>query len=138
MDEPSYVAGGSHRKYRHDFESLETAIRIFGAKYGDDIVRNIFLDHLRADSEEDKARAEKLQEEPSQQAMPEQYPTPPPPHYRDLAVVVWVFAWILITAATYDYMTKIFGVPVFFFLCIVVLGIGIFIADKMDRKYGNV
>lgn len=52
MDEPSQVAGGSHREFRHDLESLPIAIRIFQSKYGAEMVENIFLDHLRADSKE--------------------------------------------------------------------------------------
>ncbi|HEY4699380.1 MAG TPA: hypothetical protein VIH27_03310 [Nitrososphaerales archaeon] len=54
MDEPSRIAGQSHRNYRHDLKSLPMAIRIFGEKYGAEVVENIFLDHLKADSEEDR------------------------------------------------------------------------------------
>jgi hypothetical protein len=56
IDEPSAVAGGLHRSYRHDLSSLPAAIQIFGAKYGADMVENIFLDHLKADSEENRRR----------------------------------------------------------------------------------
>jgi hypothetical protein len=56
IDEPSAVAGGSHRSYRHDLNSLPTAIQIFGSKYGADMVENIFLDHLKADSEENRKK----------------------------------------------------------------------------------
>ena len=56
IDEPSAVAGGSHRSYRHDLSSLPTAIQIFGPKYGADMVENIFLDHLKADSEENRKK----------------------------------------------------------------------------------
>jgi len=52
MDEPSSVAGGSHRTYRHDLASLPTAIQQFDKLYGVEMVENIFLDHLKADSEE--------------------------------------------------------------------------------------
>jgi hypothetical protein len=52
IDEPVAVAGASHRDYRHDLRSLPVAIQIFGQKYGADMVENIFLDHLKADSEE--------------------------------------------------------------------------------------
>jgi hypothetical protein len=56
MDEPSAVAGGLHRSFRHDLSSLPTAIQIFGSKYGADVVENIFLDHLKADSEENRKK----------------------------------------------------------------------------------
>jgi hypothetical protein len=52
IDEPSQILGGSHRNERHDVNSLDTAIRMFGNKYGDDAVRQIFLDHLYLDSKE--------------------------------------------------------------------------------------
>lgn len=54
IDEPSQIAGGSHRNFRHDLASLPTAIQLFGKSYGDDMVENIFLDHLKADSEENR------------------------------------------------------------------------------------
>jgi len=38
IDEPSQVAGGSHRSYRHDLASLPTAIQLFGKIYGDEVV----------------------------------------------------------------------------------------------------
>ena len=56
IDEPVAVAGASHRDYRHDLHSLPTAIQIFGPKYGADMVENIFLDHLKADSEENRKK----------------------------------------------------------------------------------
>jgi rRNA maturation endonuclease Nob1 len=56
IDEPVAVAGASHRDYRHDLRSLPTAIQIFGPKYGADLVENIFLDHLKADSEENRKK----------------------------------------------------------------------------------
>lgn len=58
IDEPSQVAGGSHRDYRHDLSSLQTAIQIFGKLYGAEMVENIFLDHLKADSAETRKRNE--------------------------------------------------------------------------------
>jgi len=56
IDEPVAVAGASHRDYRHDLRSLPTAIQLFGQKYGADMVENIFLDHLKADSEENRKK----------------------------------------------------------------------------------
>jgi hypothetical protein len=56
MDEPSAIAGGSHRKFRHSLEDLPTAIQMFGKVYGEDMVENIFLDHLKADSEEERQK----------------------------------------------------------------------------------
>jgi len=60
IDEPSQVAGGSHRDYRHDLSSLQTAIQLFGEQYGVEMVENIFLDHLRAYCQEQRKRAEEL------------------------------------------------------------------------------
>jgi hypothetical protein len=62
MDEPSQVAGGSHREYRHDLNSLQTAIQLFGKQYGAEMVENIFLDHLKADSAENRKRVEVIEE----------------------------------------------------------------------------
>src|SRR4030067_1301123 len=59
IDEPSQIAGSSHRKYRHDLNSLPIAIQMFGEKYGDELVETIFLDHLKADSEEARQPIEK-------------------------------------------------------------------------------
>lgn len=59
MDEPSQLSGGSHRTYRHDLESLPIAIKMFEAKYGAEIVENIFLDHLKADGEESRKQKTK-------------------------------------------------------------------------------
>jgi DNA-directed RNA polymerase subunit RPC12/RpoP len=56
IDEPSAVAGGSHRSFRHELSSLPVAIQIFGSQYGADMVENIFLDHLKADSEENRRK----------------------------------------------------------------------------------
>ena len=61
IDEPSKVSGGTHREYRHNLNSLQTAIQIFGKSYGAEMVENIFLDHLRADSEEKRKRKEELE-----------------------------------------------------------------------------
>jgi hypothetical protein len=52
IDEPSRLYGTSHRKVRHGLEDLKIAIKIFGEKYGDDVVRNIYLDHIFLDSKE--------------------------------------------------------------------------------------
>jgi hypothetical protein len=62
IDEPSQISGGSHRNYRHDLNSLPTAIQIFGKIYGAEMVENIFLDHLKADSEENRKREQQLQD----------------------------------------------------------------------------
>jgi hypothetical protein len=66
MDEPSTIIGGTHRKFRHGYEDLPVAIRMFGKKYGEEMVENIFLDHLKADSEEErkKGKSEILATEP--------------------------------------------------------------------------
>ena len=61
MDEPSQLSGGSHRTYRHDLASLPIAIRMFEAKYGAEMVENIFLDHLKADSEELRKQKKKAE-----------------------------------------------------------------------------
>lgn len=60
IDEPSQISGGSHRNYRHNLSSLETAIQIFGKLYGAEMVENVFLDHLKADSEERRKQDEEL------------------------------------------------------------------------------
>lgn len=62
MDEPSQVAGGSHRDFRHDLSSLQTAIQLFSGLYGTEMVENIFLDHLKADSAESRKKAEVIKE----------------------------------------------------------------------------
>lgn len=50
MDEPSkIVIGASHRMFRHSYADLSMAIQIFGEKYGDKNVENIFIDHLILD-----------------------------------------------------------------------------------------
>jgi len=59
MDEPSSVAGASHRDYRHNLASLPAAIQMFQILYGADMVENIFLDHLKADSEESRKQEKK-------------------------------------------------------------------------------
>lgn len=56
MDEPSSIAGVGHRQFRHGIEDLPTAIQMFGRIYGEEMVENIFLDHLKADSEENRKR----------------------------------------------------------------------------------
>jgi hypothetical protein len=62
MDEPSRIAGMSHRNFRHDLSSLPTAIQIFGKAYGAEMVENIFLDHLKADSEENRKHEQESNE----------------------------------------------------------------------------
>ena len=70
MDEPSQVSGAAHRQFRHDLKSLPVAIKLFGKKYGDEMVENIFLDHLKADSEE-RRKTPKKQLQSHQGALPE-------------------------------------------------------------------
>jgi hypothetical protein len=60
MDEPSSVAGASHRDYRHNLTSLPTAIQMFQNLFGADMVENIFLDHLKADSEESRKQEKRI------------------------------------------------------------------------------
>ena len=62
IDEPSQIAGGSHRDYRHDLSSLQTAIQLFSKLYGAEMVENIFLDHLKADSAENRKRNEVIKD----------------------------------------------------------------------------
>lgn len=53
MDQPSYILGPSHREERHNYRrDLPIVLQIFGAKYGDDIARQIFLDHITLDTKE--------------------------------------------------------------------------------------
>jgi hypothetical protein len=52
IDAPSRFLGGSHRSERHDPKDVEMAIQVFGSKYGNEIVREIFNDHLVLDAEE--------------------------------------------------------------------------------------
>jgi hypothetical protein len=61
MDEPSRISGASHRNYRHDLGCLPTAIQMFGKMYGAETVENIFLDHLKADSEENRKREQEAE-----------------------------------------------------------------------------
>jgi hypothetical protein len=63
IDEPSAISGGSHRQFRHDLNSLPLAIQLFSNKYGADMVENIFLDHLKADSEENRQHETERQKE---------------------------------------------------------------------------
>lgn len=62
MDERSVVLGPTHRRERHDVNSIPIAVQMFGEKYGDEIVRKIFLDHLYLDSKENH-KAEPLSSE---------------------------------------------------------------------------
>lgn len=61
IDEPSQIAGGSHRNYRHDLESITIAIEAFGKIYGAEMVENIFLDHLKTDSEKNRKNKKQKQ-----------------------------------------------------------------------------
>lgn len=58
IDEPSKIAGSSHRQFRHGLEAIDTAIQVFGSQYGVEKVREIFLDHLMADSEDNSEKTE--------------------------------------------------------------------------------
>ena len=49
MDEPSQIYGGGHRKFRHD-PDIEIP-QVFINKYGEELARNIILDHLYLDRE---------------------------------------------------------------------------------------
>ena len=53
LDEPSKVFGGFHRQLRHNYETINEAVKFFGEKYGSETVRNIVTDHFIADSEQD-------------------------------------------------------------------------------------
>jgi hypothetical protein len=61
IDEPSQISGGSHRNYRHNLNALQTAIQLFGKSYGAEMVEDIFIDHLKADSEEKRKQKEELE-----------------------------------------------------------------------------
>jgi len=51
MDEPVKIYGWSHRKYRHD---CKMKIPMFLVRqYGEDLARNVVIDHLLADKEEE-------------------------------------------------------------------------------------
>jgi hypothetical protein len=66
MDEPSYILGRSHRDERHDpRRDLPIVIQMFGDEYGDDVARQIFLDHIYLDKQE-RERNQLSQNEPSQ------------------------------------------------------------------------
>ena len=72
IDEPSQIMGGEHRKFRHDLASLPICLDVFKDKYTPDMIENIFLDHLKADSEEGR---EKRQENIPQKYISYQLPT---------------------------------------------------------------
>lgn len=62
MDEPSLIMGYSHREERHNpVRDAPMIIRIFGAEYGDDLAKQIFLDHIYLDTKE---RANRIQDYP--------------------------------------------------------------------------
>jgi hypothetical protein len=52
IDEPSEIDGYNHRRFRHSVQDIPIAVKVFGVKYSAETVENIFLDHLKADSEE--------------------------------------------------------------------------------------
>jgi hypothetical protein len=53
MDKPSYVMGPSHRDERHSPKrDLPIVIQLFGNEYGNDVARQIFLDHIILDAQE--------------------------------------------------------------------------------------
>jgi hypothetical protein len=80
IDEPSQVLGGAHRTERHDISSLELAIQMFGEKYGDNIVRNIFLDHLYLDS---KTKSKEIPPTPPSPNKPNEFDEPSDPIPQD-------------------------------------------------------
>ena len=65
MDEPSYIVGKSHRDFRHNpYRDSPTVIRIFGEEYGENIAREIFLDHIYLDNQErDRSKAQSFRHE---------------------------------------------------------------------------
>jgi hypothetical protein len=53
MDEPSFFMGPAHREERHNRNrDLPIVIKMFGDKYGEDVARHIFLDHIYLDAKE--------------------------------------------------------------------------------------
>jgi hypothetical protein len=71
MDEPSRILGRSHRGERHDpVRDLPIVLRVFGEEYGEDVARQIFLDHLYLDNKERERT--KIQNEP-ESSYPEPY-----------------------------------------------------------------
>ena len=65
IDELSGPLGSSHREFRHNaYRDLPMVYRIFGQKYGNDIAREIFLDHITLDVKE-RASNQTPKEEPS-------------------------------------------------------------------------
>lgn len=48
MDEPSRIAGNDHRRFRHDPD--QEIPSCFIEKYGEDLARNILLDHIYLDT----------------------------------------------------------------------------------------
>jgi hypothetical protein len=49
IDKPVSVLGVNHRVERHGIDSLPIVVKLFGGIYGDELAKNIFLDHLVAD-----------------------------------------------------------------------------------------
>ncbi|MGD6852476.1 MAG: hypothetical protein ACQCN6_10505 [Candidatus Bathyarchaeia archaeon] len=54
IDEPCKIYGSSHRQVRHNVEGIKDAVRIFGAKYGEEIVKKVMIDHILLDAEFEK------------------------------------------------------------------------------------
>jgi len=53
MDEPSLIMGRSHRCERHDpIRDLPIVIRLFGNEYGEELAKQIFIDHIYLDTKE--------------------------------------------------------------------------------------
>src|SRR5208283_5650004 len=87
IDEPCRIYGVSHRKVRHGLDDLDIAVKTFGAKYGDDMVRNIYLDHQFLDSKEKSVKQE-FQPIPIKQIQPQQQITLSQHAFR---AVIWFF-----------------------------------------------
>jgi len=51
IDNPSRKYAGSHRQFRHDTETIKLVGQLFGKNYGEELARNIALDHIMADHE---------------------------------------------------------------------------------------
>jgi ABC-type multidrug transport system fused ATPase/permease subunit len=103
MDELSFTLGRSHRDFRHNpNRDLPMVIRTFGGKYGDDVAREIFLDHITLDNKERaRSKAESFQpnehDEPSDPT-PIRIPTSPPSRpltHRDVYLFIGIFGAIL-------------------------------------------
>jgi hypothetical protein len=92
MDEPSRIAGATHRKFRHGLPNLPTAIQLFGKIYGPEIVENIFLDHLKADSEENRKNEQESRESLSSENLSSESPKPKMWSDAEIALLTQCFA----------------------------------------------